>query len=409
MEMLGLNPTTPFGRRPLSLGVVTTQKAVKDCPPGKPVHKWQVFRSICEAKARIGVSDRALAVLNALLSFHPDAVLATGAVDLVVFPSNRQLILRAHGIAASTLRRTIAALVDSGLILRRDSPNGKRYARKGIDGAIEQAFGFDLGPIVARAEEFSALADAVRADRRALEMARQQVSLLRRDITKMIATGATEGIAADWPTFHRGFAEILDRLPPRPDRASLEPIIEALAKLAAELLSLLECHVKSAETGAAESRFERQIQNSNTETSSESEPGFRESRAEPPVPPPQRAGSAEAIFPLRMVLEACPDFVGYARHGISNWRDFVATAALVRSILGISPSAWSEACGVLGEVQASAVLAAILQRGSAIKSPGGYLRGLTCKAERGSFSIGPMLMALESAARRPKSSTTFTT
>jgi replication initiation protein RepC len=50
-----------------------------------------------------------------------------------------------------------------------------------------------------------------------------------------------------------------------------------------------------------------------------------------------------------MVLEACPDFVDYARHGISNWRDFVATAALVRSVLGISPSAWSEACGVLGE------------------------------------------------------------
>lgn len=315
MELLGLNPTTPFGRRPLSLGVVTTHQRIKDCPPSKAVHKWQVFRSICEAKAHIGLSDRALAVLNALLSFHPDTVLATGAVDLVVFPSNRQLTVRAHGIAASTLRRTIAALVDSGLILRRDSANGKRYARRGADGEIEQAFGFDLGPVVARAEEFAALAEAVHADRRALEVARQQVSLLRRDITKMIATGAAEGITADWPAFHRDFAEILDRLPSRPDRASLEPIAEALARLAAELLSLLERHVKSAETGTTESRFEQQIQNSNTETSSESEPGFRESRAKPPVPPPQRARSAEAIFPLRMVLEACPDFVGYARHG----------------------------------------------------------------------------------------------
>lgn len=113
---------------------------VKDCPEGKPVHKWQVFRLICEAKATLEVSDRALAVLNALLAFHPDTVLVSGAGDLVVFPSNKALMLRAHGIAASTLRRHLAVLVECGLILRRDSPNGKRFARRGAAGEVEQAF-----------------------------------------------------------------------------------------------------------------------------------------------------------------------------------------------------------------------------------------------------------------------------
>ena len=96
---------------------------------------------------------------------------------------------------------------------------------------------------------------------------------------------------------------------------------------------------------------------------------------------------------MGMVLSACPDIVDYAKGGISNWRDFLATAAVVRSTLGISPSAWEEAQTVLGETQAAVVVACILQRGAAIRSAGGYLRGLTRKAEVGEFSLGPILMS----------------
>ncbi|MPT23861.1 MAG: replication initiation protein RepC, partial [Starkeya sp.] len=109
--------TTPFGRRSLSLAHVASQAVAKTRPLDKAVHKWNVFRAICTAKARIGVSERALAVLDALLSFHPETAL-TGE-DLIVFPSNQQLSLRAHGMAPATLRRHLAVLVDAGLILRR--------------------------------------------------------------------------------------------------------------------------------------------------------------------------------------------------------------------------------------------------------------------------------------------------
>ena len=50
-----------------------------------------------------------------------------------------------------------------------------------------------------------------------------------------------------------------------------------------------------------------------------------------------------------MVLEACPDIVDYAKGGISNWRDFLSVAAVVRSMLEISPSAWEAAQSVMGE------------------------------------------------------------
>jgi replication initiation protein RepC len=56
----------------------------------------------------------------------------------------------------------------------------------------------------------------------------------------------------------------------------------------------------------------------------------------------------------------------------------------------------------MGEIPAAIVLAAILQRGSSIKSAGGYLRGLTRKAEAGEFTLGPMLMALIGTRHRDR-------
>jgi replication initiation protein RepC len=103
-----------------------------------------------------------------------------------------------------------------------------------------------------------------------------------------------------------------------------------------------------------------------------------------------------------MVLNACPDIVDYAKTGIANWRDFLATAAVIRSMLGISPSAWEEAEKVLGETPAAIVVACILQRGEAIRSAGGYLRGLTQKARDGEFSLGPILMSQINSKLREK-------
>jgi replication initiation protein RepC len=82
-------------------------------------------------------------------------------------------------------------------------------------------------------------------------------------------------------------------------------------------------------------------------------------------------------------------------------RDFLATAAVVRSTLGISPSAWEAAQTDMGEVPA-AVVACILQSGAEINSAGGYLRGLTRKSEFGDFSLGPILMAQINSRRRNK-------
>ncbi|WP_281806998.1 plasmid replication protein RepC [Methylocystis echinoides] len=403
--------TTPFGRRSLTLAHVSTQIVASSRPPEKVVHKWKVFQAICRARPSLGVTERALSVLNALLTFHPETAL-TGEDDLVVFPSNQLLSLRAHGMPASTLRRHLAVLVDTGLVIRRDSPNGKRYARKGASGEIELAFGFDLSPLVVRSEEFESLAAAVEAEARAVKLARERITLCRRDIAKMIATGIEESVPtrrggqgpADWAQVHAGFRSIVEGIPRTATRAQLEAAAEELSQLADDVLNLLESHIKTHDVSANESRNERHIQNSNPDPLIDLEPGFRGSRAARAVPEPQTPRTAETAYPLGMVMNACPDIADYAKGGISNWRDLLATAAVVRSMLGISPSAWEEAQAVMGEMQAAVVVACILQRGAAIRSAGGYLRGLTERAKVGEFSLGPILMSQINAQLRTKRS-----
>jgi replication initiation protein RepC len=272
------------------------------------------------------------------------------------------------------------------------------------------AFGFDLGPLVARAEEFEAWAEEVRAEERALKLARERITICRRDIAKMIATGIEEGVPiskgqglADWTGVHSLFRGILARIPRTATRQILEPIAEELSLLADEVLILLENHVKTKNPDANESQFERHIQNSNPDSPIDPEPASQKSRGLAAEPEPRTSRMPEGAYPLGMVLDACPDIVEYAKTGIANWRDFeAAAAAVVRPMLGISPSAWEEAQAVMGERQAAIVVAAILQRGAAINSGGAYLRGLTRKAETHEFSLGPMLMALIGSRKRDK-------
>lgn len=395
--------TTPFGRRPYTLAQTQAQIVANECDPDALVRKWLVFDDICAAMAALGLSDRTLAVLKALLSFYRPDTLA-GDKPIIVFPSNRALAQRAGGMAEKTLRRHLAILVALGIIIRRDSANGKRYARKGEGGEITEAFGFDLTPIVARAEEFSQLAAEAAAEQLLLRQLRESITIRRRDIDKMIATGAYEGVRADWSGFQKAFMALGVRIARTATVETLEPMAAALESLANEIRAVLESHVKTSKVTGNDGQNGRHIQNSNKTLILESEHGLPISHGasnEPqpettphPLSAPQQETPQKATFPLAMVLDACPDIAEQAPEGIKSWRDLLATAERVRPWIGVSPSAWEEANDILGPNDAAIVLAAILQRGDAIASAGGYLRSLTQKARAGAFSLGPVLMAL---------------
>ncbi|TAX05850.1 plasmid replication protein RepC [Rhizobium leguminosarum] len=416
--------TTPFGRRPMSLGMLASQQLAETIEPGMKRSKWKLFRAICEARPALGVTDRALTVLDALLTFYPDDEISEEK-GLIVFPSNAQLSLRARGMTPATLRRHLAVLVEAGLILRKDSPNGKRYARRDRAGAIGDAFGFSVAPLLARAVEIESLAAQAVADRELLRVTRERLTLCRRDISKLIMTALEEEISGDWEGISAMFRTLLARIPRVATAEELAPLLDEMGLLRAEIVNMLERRIKTQKIDVNESQSEHHNQNSNPDSIYELEPSFetkqgekaaadnnpnagpleerRLKRQKPSVGMSNRAGGAAdpgagpnlKSFPLGLVLQACPSILDYGPGGsIGNWRDLMSAAVVVRSMLGVSPSAYEEACSGMGPENAATVIACILERGGHINSPGGYLRDLTRRTERGEFAIGPMLMAL---------------
>ncbi len=98
---------------------------------------------------------------------------------------------------------------------------------------------------------------------------------------------------------------------------------------------------------------ERQQSDSNTNSIFEFEPALEKSGAT--VEPSTRTAEPPKTYPLGLVLKACPEIADYAVDGIANWRDFMATAAQVRGYLGVSPSAYEDACHVMGQETAAIV------------------------------------------------------
>ena len=392
--------TTPFGRRPMTLTLVKGQLDTAAAAPARAVEKWKVFRDVAEARQLLGLQDRALAVLDALLTFYPDNALAPDA-SLIVFPSNAQLSVRAHGIAGTTLRRHLAALVEAGLIHRRDSPNGKRYAHRDGSGDIEAAFGFDLGPLLHRAAELAALAQQVADEARQFRRAREALTLCRRDVRKLISAAMEECADGDWIAVEAVYIDTIARLPRSPSRAQVASVLDSMELLRQEVLNRLENQLKIENSDGNDSHNGCHIQNSKTESIYELEPCFDKEQEAAPVEEPKPVREPQKAFSLGMVLRACPTIADYGPAagsggggGIGSWRDLMSAAVVVRSMLGVSPSAYQDACEALGPENAAIVMACILERAGHINSAGGYLRGLTNRARQGEFSLGPMLMAL---------------
>ncbi|AGT10692.1 plasmid replication protein RepC [Paracoccus aminophilus] len=371
---------TPFGRQPVTAGLLATHALAEAEAPSTSPDKWALLRELTAARLQFAVSDRDLAVLSALLSFHPGKILADDD-KLIVFPSNAALSDRAHGMAESTLRRHLAALVRAGLILRRDSPNGKRYATRRTGGAFDLVFGFDLRPLLVRSPEIAAAAAEARALAQTLRRLREAVVLRLRDGAKLLGWLAEhQPLAVE--SYHLRLAALQRQLRRKLDADMIEGMAVEADSLFDDIRSQIP--VFAEELHANDSEYERHKQNSNS-LILESEPCQERQ---------ERGGEVSTSLPLGIVLKAAPDIRDYAPDGIRSWRDLVAVADVVRPMLGVSPDAWARACQIMGAETAAIVLCCILQRVTEISRPGGYLRALTDKAEAGGFSPGPMVMAL---------------
>ena len=398
--MLSPLAMSPFGPGGLTLAMLATQAEAAACPSDARVGKRDLLALLIDARRLLRLPERAIAILRALLSFHPGTDLAASA-NLVVFPSNKKLSTRADAMPLSTLRRHLATLVKAGFLIRRDSPNGKRYARKGSDGAISHAFGFDLRPLLARLREFTTAAMAARTAEAELAIAREALRLARRDAAKLIGAGLEAGIPHDWDGERERYEQLVREIPRRGVAEDFEAVSAGFSRVSEDIRNLLKIHENAAEMSTTGARNEHHIEDSN-HNPFESEEGSGKGTEDPAAPPDIcDAAMRSPAYSLGFVLGACPDLASYIRPGCLDRNGFEDAANVARGALGIGSDAYRLAQRAMGAFGAAVAVGAILQRVDEIRSPGAYLRALTAKAERQEFSLGPVLMALRNRPGTP--------
>lgn len=435
---MGYVPLTSIGRT-ISQTHIASEEGLGALPPSG-IDKYEIVEELAQAKAAFAVSSSDLSVLSALLSFHQGRVLGGNSDDLILFPSNKALSQRLNGMPDTTLRRHLRHLVEAGLLVRRDSPNGKRYRREDHEGAV--AFGFDVTPLLVRQSEIVGAAQAARESAQRMRRLREDVSLMRRDVLGIVAYAAEEGMTPEGMMQYMDAAEDVRQALRR--KLSVDELQSMKANLEKSLIVLtswveagypddhFSCLTEEVDAKAVQNG--RHYHNSNKE-SSEFEPSIENGRgggvssitstrdttssletanSSPSLQLDDRyavgnssstdeTGSIEQEnhrspdlprIPLPLIMKACPDVEMYAQSKVEHWHQLVAAMDFVRGMLGVSQSAWIEAKQIMGPEIAAVTLAGILQRAGEIQSHGGYLRSLTNKAARGEFSCSPMIMAL---------------
>ena len=336
------------------------------------------------------------------------------ASGLLCWPSNEH-IAKKTGMSERTIRRAIAKLRERGLIVMRDSANGKRFPISNAKGETVDARGFDLTPLHARGGEFAERA-------RALDIEDQVRRQLRDDLTA--ARHVLLDLCTEDPS--GAYVEILARASavvwPLKESAPEEyaAAIEAFLALAEEAREIRYRSDLSAETSGSaghpgrhsEQDSKPSIENCNAvQHSSHStfdyargsgNEAFREKRGGDVRRNEQALENANKALPkdIALWLAACPE--------LSEWgtittieRAAALGAELIRAC-GLARHAFDHAAARLGAVNAGLLGLFVCQRhadgerrgGTPIRSPGGLFVMLAREIERGRHPLEKELIAM---------------
>ena len=160
-------PKGPSGLRRLSPAMLETDKLARGFtgkPEGQGVQKpGQVLAAFKAAAPHMGFGPRIVHAIDWLFTFTQPQDWVEGSHP-IVWPS-AALQRQALDLGVTQAKALNRLLVELGLVVMKDSPNGKRFGRRDAKGRLIEAYGFDLAPLAARQAEFEAAAAAGRAER----------------------------------------------------------------------------------------------------------------------------------------------------------------------------------------------------------------------------------------------------
>lgn len=362
---------------------------------------WPVLRDLIEARTVFGLRRPVLATLRALISF-----LEEGSV---VFASNRSIATRAEGISESALRRHIKALVDLGLVTRRDSSNGKRY-RLEAEGRENLVFGLDLAPLEAARDRIAEAAERCREENR-------MVRYLRKQLGQLIYLARSLGRADDeiqpyqnalrQKLSSRTYAGLCDALSPLPELIETcettavassqdhRPESAFTSKMTGRdiqndchkniteerLLNTVELETPQSRT-AGQKPLARRTDDwpqQNCEDRDQEDLDHQDPAAHSGDDPELHSKALLQAEPalLRKAKALAPDALAFAEETPQSWQEVETLAWRLASWSGISPRLLSAAIDTAGQRMTAMAVLTVTQNAGRIRNPGAYFRTLT--------------------------------
>lgn len=289
---------------------------------------------------------------------------------LLVWPSNDYLMQRT-GLSERSIRYAIRGLTELQVITPRDSANGKRFAVRGRNGDILDAFGLDLTPLYARRGEFEQRVFEQKALRDAQGRIFDEITICRRATEE-----ALSAIDSHFPGVSvTDLEEKLSALKSDTPRRGFMGHLGALLDRWNELRNEAEKRFYDTGNGGKDCRHKETNNDFPSESCSK---GFRGKAGA------FNEGERSTDDPsIGVIAEACPAVLDFG-HELRVERDLVAAARQLRSSIGAHESAWNEALQSIGLFRASAAVVLVLQihtydvesGENRIRNPGGYFRAM---------------------------------
>ena len=331
----------------------------------------ELHRLLDQAAAVLGLSDPVASTGHDLINRIPEGAPAP------ISPAGVERLAAERGVDPRTIRYRIRKLIAAGLAENLCQDGGRRQVVRDRQGRVAEIYGIGFGPMLDRAEEIEAAAEARRETLDEHARLRREISAMRGRLRPVIEAGraAAEACAA-WRSFPRRLAHLG---------------IAQLRDIFARVKALLE-NVEAPEAACGQPAEGRKTLSDRPEKIVRP---YKTHQSSSETCNPDEARQARALaaglqhITLPMALELLPwDWRGdLARYGAPSW-EAVAEIAYERAQReGLRSDAWSCAEAALGRSGAAVLVttafAGAETRGGGVRNPGGWVRRMVELAEEG--------------------------
>jgi replication initiation protein RepC len=324
--------------------------------------------------------------------------------DPVVWPSNEDLAA-ALDCSERHVSRLIAAAIEAKLIVARDCSDRKRRGYR-KNGRIVWAWGISLRPMAGRHADFVRAAQEGEAARLASRTLRRKAGAAQQTIAQLVELARSQNLPTHLlEDLYESARQIGSNLKRIGDPTKLTQIVGKLEALRTQATDWVERSVKSVNMSGSDDSHVGPIllTNKSQEPTGSTVIAWKEKALPPPQPheqPPEPVPAKLNLAPTELVRLA-PRLESCLLTDHPNWNDVADAAAVLSNHLGIPRSLYGEACRTLGRTPAAVAIAVISTKRPDYfhtSGPGGYLRGMLRRAERGQLFLDRSIFGLRDAA-----------